>query len=267
MSDDHGSQPATGSRPSDESRRSRRNVPFGVRRARRGCRHRRRPGRPGDRPLPRARRPPVRDPRGGPTRSAPPGATAGTRWSCSRRAATTPSRACRSPATPTATRAATRWSPTSSSTRATFELPVRLRSRGAVADDRGRRLRPRAATTGASRPTRSSSPPGRSNARACRRSPTSSRPRCSRRTAPPIAPERRARRARSSWSAAATPASRSPRSCPRRTRVHLAVGSRQTPLPQRLLGRDLFWWLTQTGLLDKTRRLAAGSPRCEIATR
>ena len=35
-------------------------------------------------------------------------------------------------------------------------------------------------------------------------------------------------------------------------RVDLAVGSRQTPLPQRLLGRDLFWWLTKLGLLDKT---------------
>ena len=34
--------------------------------------------------------------------------------------------------------------------------------------------------------------------------------------------------------------------------VHLAVGSRQTPLPQRLLGRDLFWWLTKLGLLSKT---------------
>jgi putative flavoprotein involved in K+ transport len=34
--------------------------------------------------------------------------------------------------------------------------------------------------------------------------------------------------------------------------VHLAVGSRQTPLPQRLLGRDLFWWLTRLGVLDKT---------------
>jgi putative flavoprotein involved in K+ transport len=34
--------------------------------------------------------------------------------------------------------------------------------------------------------------------------------------------------------------------------VHLSVGSRQTPLPQRLLGRDLFWWLTKTGLLAKT---------------
>jgi putative flavoprotein involved in K+ transport len=35
-------------------------------------------------------------------------------------------------------------------------------------------------------------------------------------------------------------------------RVHLAAGSRQTPLPQRLFGRDLFWWLTKFGLLDKT---------------
>jgi putative flavoprotein involved in K+ transport len=34
--------------------------------------------------------------------------------------------------------------------------------------------------------------------------------------------------------------------------VHLAVGARQTPLPQRLLGRDLFWWLTKTGLIKKT---------------
>jgi putative flavoprotein involved in K+ transport len=34
--------------------------------------------------------------------------------------------------------------------------------------------------------------------------------------------------------------------------VHLAIGSRQTPLPQRILGRDLFWWLTKTGLIKKT---------------
>jgi putative flavoprotein involved in K+ transport len=35
-----------------------------------------------------------------------------------------------------------------------------------------------------------------------------------------------------------------------RTRqVHLSVGTRQTPLPQRLLGRDLFWWLVKSRLL------------------
>jgi putative flavoprotein involved in K+ transport len=34
--------------------------------------------------------------------------------------------------------------------------------------------------------------------------------------------------------------------------VHLSVGSRQMPLPQRILGRDLFWWLGKFGLTDKT---------------
>jgi putative flavoprotein involved in K+ transport len=34
--------------------------------------------------------------------------------------------------------------------------------------------------------------------------------------------------------------------------VYLSVGSRQKPLPQRILGRDLFWWLTKTGVLKKT---------------
>lgn len=35
-------------------------------------------------------------------------------------------------------------------------------------------------------------------------------------------------------------------------RVVLAVGSRQKPLPQRLLGRDLFWWLTKSRLFNTT---------------
>jgi len=45
--------------------------------------------------------------------------------------------------------------------------------------------------------------------------------------------------------------------------VHLAIGSRQLPLPQRILGRDLFWYLDAIGLLRLTqdsrlgRRLAA----------
>jgi putative flavoprotein involved in K+ transport len=34
--------------------------------------------------------------------------------------------------------------------------------------------------------------------------------------------------------------------------VVLAIGSRQTPLPQRLLGRDLFWWLAKARILDRT---------------
>ena len=35
-------------------------------------------------------------------------------------------------------------------------------------------------------------------------------------------------------------------------KVVLSVGSRQKPLPQRVLGRDLFWWLTKTRIIDKT---------------
>jgi putative flavoprotein involved in K+ transport len=44
--------------------------------------------------------------------------------------------------------------------------------------------------------------------------------------------------------------------------VHLSIGSRQTPLPQRILGRDLFWYLERIGAMRKStdtrigRRLA-----------
>jgi len=44
--------------------------------------------------------------------------------------------------------------------------------------------------------------------------------------------------------------------------VHLSIGSRQTPLPQRILGRDLFWYLEKLGAMRKStdtrigRRLA-----------
>ena len=44
--------------------------------------------------------------------------------------------------------------------------------------------------------------------------------------------------------------------------VHLSIGSRQTPFPQRILGRDLFWYLEKTGAMRKStdtrigRRLA-----------
>ena len=34
--------------------------------------------------------------------------------------------------------------------------------------------------------------------------------------------------------------------------VHLSIGSRQTPLPQRLFGRDIFWSLSALGVLNKT---------------
>jgi putative flavoprotein involved in K+ transport len=61
-------------------------------------------------------------------------------------------------------------------------------------------------------------------------------------------------------------------------RVVLSIGSRQKPLPQRVLGRDLFWWLTKARLLDVTvesrlgRRLSTrdtliGSSPRELAER
>jgi putative flavoprotein involved in K+ transport len=42
-------------------------------------------------------------------------------------------------------------------------------------------------------------------------------------------------------------------------RVVLSVSSRQTPLPQRLAGRDLFWWLTKTHALSTTAESGLGS--------
>src|ERR671934_209814 len=40
--------------------------------------------------------------------------------------------------------------------------------------------------------------------------------------------------------------------------VHLSIGSRQTPLPQRVFGRDLFWYLEATGLIRKTTATRIG---------
>jgi putative flavoprotein involved in K+ transport len=40
--------------------------------------------------------------------------------------------------------------------------------------------------------------------------------------------------------------------------VRLSIGSRQTPLPQRIFGRDLFWYLEATGLLRKTTESRIG---------
>jgi putative flavoprotein involved in K+ transport len=40
--------------------------------------------------------------------------------------------------------------------------------------------------------------------------------------------------------------------------VHLSIGSRQTPLPQRILGRDLFWYLERTGLIRQSTESRIG---------
>ena len=41
-------------------------------------------------------------------------------------------------------------------------------------------------------------------------------------------------------------------------KVHLSIGARQTPLPQRILGRDLFRYLEATGLMGKTAESRIG---------
>jgi putative flavoprotein involved in K+ transport len=41
--------------------------------------------------------------------------------------------------------------------------------------------------------------------------------------------------------------------------VILSVGSKQKPLPQRIAGRDLFWWLTKTRILSTTVESRLGS--------
>jgi putative flavoprotein involved in K+ transport len=40
--------------------------------------------------------------------------------------------------------------------------------------------------------------------------------------------------------------------------VHISIGSPQKPLPQRILGRDLFWYLDKTGLIRKTKDTRIG---------
>jgi putative flavoprotein involved in K+ transport len=40
--------------------------------------------------------------------------------------------------------------------------------------------------------------------------------------------------------------------------VHISIGSAQKPLPQRILGRDLFWYLDKTRLIHKTRDTRIG---------
>ena len=48
--------------------------------------------------------------------------------------------------------------------------------------------------------------------------------------------------------------------------VHLSVGSRQTPLPQKVWRRDLFWWLTKSRLLNMTNDSRLGRRLSERET-
>ena len=134
-----------------------------------------------------------------------------------------------------------------------FELPIEYDSPRASGPPPGRRLRGRCSTTAPTWPTRSWSRPARSRLRACPRWRPSS-----------------TRMSRSCTAAiTAIPASipagpvlvvgggntgyQIAEELAATHEVHLSVGSRQTPLPQRLFGRDIFGYLAATGLMSKTR--------------
>ena len=54
-----------------------------------------------------------------------------------------------------------------------------------------------------------------------------------------------------------TPAIRSLRSSSGTRKVDMAVGTRMPALPQRLLGRDLFWWLSRLGVMNVSVEVTA----------
>ena len=49
--------------------------------------------------------------------------------------------------------------------------------------------------------------------------------------------------------------------------VHLSIGARQTPLPQRILGRDLFRYLEATRADGQDRRRRGSADACSTARR
>ena len=79
-------------------------------------------------------------------------------------------------------------------------------------------------------------------------------------TAPSTAgPRRSARRARWSSSGGGNTGYQIAEELARSREVHLSIGSRQTPLPQRILGRDLFALPGALGADGQDRRLAPGA--------
>ena len=180
------------------------------------------------------------------------GGAAGTRCGCSRPCATTACPGSTSQATPTATRGATTSSPTSPTTRngssCRSSSTAACRPCGHATAAASSSSSPTAST----RPTRSWSPRGRFRCR-------SRRP-----VAAGLGPE---------VVQLHSTRYRSPDDLPTGTvlvvgggntgyqiseelahsrQVHLAIGARQMPLPQRILGRDLFRYLQATGLMYKT---------------
>ena len=143
-----------------------------------------------------------------------------------------------------------------------FDLPVLLNCAVERLTGAGAASRSRPARAGCW-PARSWSPPARCSSPSSRRCPTGLAPRPSssctaRTTATP--PTCRAGSGTSWWSAPGTPDARSPSSSPPPTRSTSRWGPGRLQLPQRALGRDLFWWLTRLGVVTKTDQSPARAP-------
>ena len=183
-------------------------------------------------------------------RSGTPGAPAGTRCGCSAPRSTTRCPACRSRRRPTPTRRKDDVADYLAAYAAHFDLPVRLNSPGAAAAPRGRRRpspsprRPACCT-----PSRSSSPPARSRPRASPRSPSSSTRWCRSCTAPSTAtPTQLPAGGRVLVVGAANSGLQIAAELAGTLRGHRRrrLDARRQ-LPQRIAGRDLFFWLTKSG--------------------
>ena len=115
---------------------------------------------------------------------------------------------------------------------ATFELPIEFDSPVRSLTPGGRRRSCSRSTGGGSSPTRSSSPPARSSGRACRQSPPGSPARSSRRTAPATAGRAMCPTGRVLVVGGGNTGFQIAKELSATHAVQLAIGSRQTPLPQ-----------------------------------
>jgi putative flavoprotein involved in K+ transport len=133
----------------------------------------------------------------------------------------------------------------------TFELPIELSSPvwSLTAETAGLSSR---RTAGWRPPTRLLSPRARFRRRMCQRWPAGSGRTSSRRTALLPQAGRPAGGEKRFVAGGGNTGFQIAKELSAMHKVYLSVGSRQTPLPQRFLGRDLFWWLTKSRLFNTT---------------
>ena len=133
----------------------------------------------------------------------------------------------------------------------TFELPVQLNSSVQAVVAGRRKASPSISAVGLSRPIRLWLRPARSRSRMCPRSVRASRRTSSRCTARATGDQSDVPQGTVVVVGGGNTGFQIAKELSATHSAHLAIGTRQTPLPQRLLGRDLFWWLTRTGLIKE----------------